>query len=199
MKALTKISRATNSKGFTLVEILITITLIALVTAFAVPSFSRILRGSNDGYATKVAQLLRQARDRALLTDKLIRLRIDLDKQVYWLEEAPSSYMLPKAENKNLTEREKEEADKKEESTYRLVKELTPDKVELPSGLKIIEVRTPRQRDPIKEGIVDVFFFNNGNADGVSILFETEEQTHQTLTLHPVTGQSKVRQGKFEE
>ena len=194
-----KISRATNSRGFTLVEILIVIALIAIVTALMVPSFSKVLRTSDEGYPTQMAQLLRQARDRALLTDKLIRLRIDLEKQQYWLEEAPSSYMMPKTDDKKLTEREREEADKKEGEAYRMVKELTADKKDIPSGIKIIEIKTPRQKNTITEGMVDVFFFNNGNADGVSLLFETEEKVRQTITLHPVTGQSKVRQGGFEE
>jgi hypothetical protein len=44
----------------------------------------------------------------------------------------------------------------------------------------------------VKEGVVDVYFFNNGNADGVSIRFESDEHTGQLLTLHPLTGQSRI-------
>jgi general secretion pathway protein H len=185
-------SRPSKSAGFTLIEILIVIGLIALVTAVAVPSLTNVFRASAESFAKQTALLLREARDRALLTDKLIRLRIDLDKQELWLEEAPSSYMLPKPKDRLGDSREEEEKAKLEADAFRMVKQLTKEKRPVPKGIRITEVITPRQKDPVKEGVVDVYFFNNGNADGVSIRFETDEKTAQGLTLHPVTGQSRI-------
>lgn len=187
-------SRATN-EGFTLLEIMIVIALIALVTAIMAPGFTGIFRTSNESFVKQTAMLLKDARDRALLTDKLVRLRLDLDKQEFWLEEAPSSYLLPKTPDRPLDQRAREEADKKEESAYRMLSELTKEKRSVPKGLKLMEVISPRAKNPIKEGMSDVFFYPNGNADGAVLHFESEEKTQQTLLLHPITGQSKVVPG----
>lgn len=188
------ISIARND-GFTLLEIMIVIALIALVTALMAPGFTGIFRTSNESFTRQTSLLLRDARDRALLTDKLIRMRIDLDKQEFWLEEAPSSYLLPKQPERPLDQRGREEADKKQSESFRMLSELTKEKRVIPKGLKIVEVISPRQKNAIKEGITDVFFFPNGNADGVVLHFETEEKTQQSLLIHPITGQSKVKPG----
>jgi hypothetical protein len=177
---------------------MVVIGLIALVTAVAFPAFNSAFRTSREGFARKLAVTLREARDRAMLTDKLIRLRIDLDKQQYWFEEAPSTYMISRAPARPASEREKEESSKKEGEAFRQVKELTPEKVAVPSGLKITEVITPRQKDPVREGQVDVYFFHNGSADGVSIHFEDEDKVRQSIRLHPVTGHSRLTLG-YEE
>ena len=191
-----RILRATKSKssqrGFTLVEILVVIGLIALITTFAVPSLVSVFRTTTESFARKTALLLREARDRALLTNKLIRFRIDLDKQQYWLEEAPSNYLVPKPVDRMKGSRDQEEREKREAETFHMVSSLTKDKRDVPRGLKITEVVTPRSKDPLKEGIVDVYFFNNGNADGVSVHFESDEKTGHLLTLHPLTGQSRI-------
>ncbi len=139
--------------------------------------------------------MLREARDRAFLTDKLIRLRIDMEKQQYWLEEAPGNYLMPKAPDKNLSEREKEDLEKKEAGSFRMVKEITKEKRDLPKGVKLVEVLSPRAKLPLTEGTIDVFFYNNGGADAITMHFEDEEKNKQSLILHPVTGQSKTKPG----
>lgn len=175
-----------------MIEILIVIALVALITTVAIPSLSNVFRASGETFARNTALLLREARDRALLTDKLIRLRVDLDKQEIWLEEAASTYLMPRPADKSLSQREREDRDKREGETFRLVKQLTPEKRKVPTGIKLVEVQTPRLRDPAKEGMVDVYFFNNGNADAAVLRFESEEGVTQTVHLHPVTGQSRI-------
>ncbi len=205
-KDLPRILRVTKSKrtsladsaGFSLIEILIVIALVALITAVGIPSINNAFRTSKESFARKMAITLREARDRAMLTDKLVRLRIDLDNQEYWLEEAPSNYMLPTQPERGLSEREREEKKKKEEGTFRLLKEITSAKVKLPTGLSLVEVISPRAKMPMKEGIADVYFYNNGSTDGVAIHLEDEDKVKQSLKLHPVTGHSKLELG-YEE
>jgi prepilin-type N-terminal cleavage/methylation domain-containing protein len=195
---LPRILRATKSKGFSLIEILIVIALLALITAVGIPSINNAFRTSKESFGRKMAITLREARDRAMLTDKLVRLRIDFENQEYWLEEAPSSYLLPKPPERGLSEREQEARNKKEEGSFRLLKEITQEKIKMPPGLKIIEVISPRSKLPIKEGIADVFFYNNGSTDGAAIHLEDDENVKQSLKLHPVTGHSKLELG-YEE
>ncbi|MGZ6290536.1 MAG: pilus assembly FimT family protein, partial [Bdellovibrionota bacterium] len=143
---MAKAKKNKYDSGFTLIEILIVIGLIALVSAIAIPSLTNVFRSSAESYARQTALLLREARDRALLTDKLIRLRIDLDKQEFWLEEANSNYLLPKTSDRLSDRKSDEEKAKQEGEAFRMIKELTKEKRVIPKSLKITEVITPRQK-----------------------------------------------------
>jgi prepilin-type N-terminal cleavage/methylation domain-containing protein len=188
-----RISTATTSNsGFSLIEILVVIGLMALITGIFVPSFTGVFRESGEAFIRQTALMMGQARDRALLTDKLIRLRIDLDKQVMALDEAPSEYLVPKLPDGALSEREKEEQAKKEAATFRPVSELMKEPRKMPEGIRIIQVKSPRYKKPVTEGVALVYFFNNGNTDGATIYLETAEKTHQAITIHPITGVSKL-------
>lgn len=201
---LTGISRATNNRirsedGFSLVEVMIVIALVALISAVAIPSLSNVLRSSRDEFPRHLALSLREARDRAMLQHKLIRLRLDFEGQQYWFEEAPGNYLKPApVASRALSERDQEAQKKQEGEAFRQVTELAKEKQKLPKGLRIAEVISPRQREPIREGIADIFFYDNGNADGATIHFEDDEKIKSAIRLHPITGQSKYMMG-YEE
>lgn len=188
-----------SERGFSLIEVLIVIALVALMTTVGIPSLNNAFRTSNDSYARRMAVSLREARDRAMLTDKLIRFRVDFEKQETWFEEAPSTYLRAKASDKKFNEREKEEMDKKEQNAFRMVTELSAEKQKLPNGLKVISIDHPRFKSPITEGVADIYFYANGSTDGAKIFFETDEGVKQKIILHPVTGQSKLELGGKEE
>jgi general secretion pathway protein H len=181
-----------NPKGFSLLEILVVIGLMALMTGVFIPSFSDAFRTKGESVARKLALTMGQARDRALLTDKLIRLKIDFEKQTLTLEEANSGYLIAKTPDHTPSQREKEEAEKKEKDTFHQATELQDKPMELPDGLKVIEVKSARYKKPVTEGTAYVFFFNNGNTDGATIYFETAQKVHQAIILHPITGLSRL-------
>ncbi len=192
---MTPISKAENGnsdKGFSLVEILIVLGLLALVTTVALPGITGAFRTSAEAFARQTALIMGQARDRAMLTDKLIRLRIDFEKQSMNLEQAPSNYLVPKAPERPLSGREKEEFEKKEGEAYAPIPELMKEPRELPKELRIIQVNSPRLKKPATEGIVDVYFFNNGHTDGATIYIKSDEDIYQAIVLHPVTGMSRL-------
>jgi type II secretion system protein H len=191
--------KAPRSSGFSLVEVMIVIALVALISAVAIPSLSNVLRSSRDEFPRHLALSLREARDRAMLQHKLLRLRLDFDGQQYWFEEAPANYLKPKAaDTRALSERDKEEQKKQETDSFREVTELAKEHQKMPKGLRLMEVISPRVREPIREGVADVYLYDNGNTDGVTIHFEDEEKVRSAIRLHPITGQSKFMLG-YEE
>lgn len=192
-KATVQVSTA---RGFSLIEVMIVIALVALISAVTIPSLTGVFRTSTESFARRLSLQLREARDRAMLQDKLLRLRVNLDSQEYWLEEAPSNYLLPKnGAARGDSALEKEEAEKKETAAFRQVTEITGDKQKVPKGLKIVEIISPRRKEPFREGTADVYFYNNGSTDGATLHFETDEKVRQAVQLHPVTGQSKLIAG----
>lgn len=203
---MTRISRATilpkgcgsRERGFSLIEVLIVIGLVALVTGMGVSSLTSAFRTSAEAFARQLSMQIGQARDRAYLADKLVRLRVDFGKQTFMIEEAPSNFLVPKTPDKDLSEREKEELAKKEEGVYSPIPELMSSPREMPTGLKMTEVTSSRLRKPAKEGIVDIYFFANGNNDGATLYFETDEQVGYAIRMHPVTGLTRFESKKPE-
>lgn len=189
--------RARN--GFTLLETLLVIALVALITTIAIPSFTKVFRVSTEGFARQTATLLKDARDRSLLLGRLIRLRIDLDKQEFWLEEAPGNYLLPSQKEIEKKKREARAGEEEKDESFRLLKELTKEKRKLPDNLQILRVITPRHKKPVEEGTVDIYFFANGTADSVILHLEDDEKSQQSILVHPITGMTKLRPGLLAE
>jgi len=190
-----KTSTATTSplreRGFSLIEVLVAVGLMVMVVGAFVPSFSAAFRVRGESVARKVALILGQARDRAMLTNKLIRLKVDFEKQTLYLDEASGDELVPKTPDHPPSEREREELEKKDAATFHPVDDLMKDPLKL-QGLKVIEVDSPRYKKPVTEGIANVYIFGNGSTDGATIYFETEEKVHQAITLHAITGVAKI-------
>ena len=190
---LIRISAATNSKGFSLLEILIALLLVALFSVIAVPTFNSVFRTGSESFAVQTASLFREARDRALLNKSVVRIRWDIDKQEYWAEEGPDSVLIPKAAEKPQTDEEKKKAE--EESPFHLSRDLTPKKQTLPYGVKIVQLVLPRFKDPVQSGTGDFYFFPNGTGTGGILTIEDFEKKSQSIWVHPLTGTSRIRPG----
>lgn len=187
-----------SQRGFSLVEVLIVIGLVALITGLGVTSLTGTFRTSAESFARQLSLQISQARDRAYLADKLVRLRVDLAKQTFMIEEASSRHLVPKTPDKDLSEREKEELAKADANTFTAIPELMGSPKEMPNGLKMTEVTSARLKKPATEGVVDIYFFNNGHNDGATIWFETDEQVSYAIRMHPVTGLTKFESRKKE-
>jgi prepilin-type N-terminal cleavage/methylation domain-containing protein len=177
--------------GFTLIEILVVVGLMALMATLFFPSLTGAFRAGGESQIRRLGSTLGQARDKAMLADRLVRLRVDIDKQTLTLEEAPSSYLVQKEPDRPPSEREREEQAKKEEGTF-APSDLMKEPLKLPASLKLLEVKSPRFKRPLTEGSGFVYFFNNGSTDGATLYFETDEKVHLAITLHPITGLSKI-------
>ncbi len=193
-----KTLRATNPRGFSIIEVLIVIGLVALITTVGLPALNSAFRTNTDAFIRQTALIMGQARDRAMLTDKLVRLRIDFEKQTMSLEQAPSTYLVPKAPERPLTGREKGEDEEKENGAYGPSREIMKEPREMPKDLKIIQVDSPRFKKPATEGLVDVYFFNNGHTDGATIYIKSDENVYKAIVLHPLTGTSRLIDKKPE-
>ncbi len=163
-----------------------------------------MLKTNPETFARQITELLKDARDRALLNSNIVRLHIDLDSQEYWLEEAPDSILIPSqaeqdkilAEEKRAKEAEKNgEKDQRPSDGFRLLREITKDKRKIPRGLKFVEVISPRNKKPILEGDAFIYFFPRGGADNGIIHLQDEDDVKVSVVVQPVTGLSRYRSG----
>ena len=76
-----------SAKGFTLVELIIVMTMLAIVAAIAMPSLSRSMRQRNlDGEATRLLALTEYGRDEAVSQGVPMIVWIDAKSQRYGIE-----------------------------------------------------------------------------------------------------------------
>ena len=82
----------TCSKGFTLIELTLAVMLLALLTAFSIPSFQSLYRRSEmQKIASEFNNVLRYAQQRAVMERIPVRVVIDVRENTYWVpvEEKP--------------------------------------------------------------------------------------------------------------
>ncbi|HEX7928484.1 MAG TPA: prepilin-type N-terminal cleavage/methylation domain-containing protein, partial [bacterium] len=73
--------------GFTLIELMLVLSLLAMVMFLALPAFQAVLQGTVDKEVGRLTGVIRMLRNEAVLTRKPFRLVIDLKERQYWVEE----------------------------------------------------------------------------------------------------------------
>ena len=87
-----------GEEGFSLIELLVVVALMALIGTMAIPSISNVFKISLGSTTRDLATTIRYAYNAAMMTKKVHRLVYDLKANRYWVEvgppctpEAPSS------------------------------------------------------------------------------------------------------------
>jgi general secretion pathway protein H len=86
--------RRAGSRGLTLIEILVVLSIISLVTGIAVAGSMQLPSARLRGAATMIASAIKVAFTRATATSRNLRLVMDLDGEAIWLEESASPMLV---------------------------------------------------------------------------------------------------------
>lgn len=77
-----------NNQGFGLLEIMIAVAIIGMVTAIAVPNFTRRMpRMQRENFISSLSNLTQFAHQHALMTRKLHKVIFDITKRKAWIEQ----------------------------------------------------------------------------------------------------------------
>lgn len=187
-----------NNKGFSLIEILVALVLAAMIF-LAVPTSDHVQK--HRDLKTAVDDLDRSVRfasNESVLRNSVVRLRISLDKSPveYTVEYGPAGNLplpdMPDKTSKSLEE-EKAEAEKIAalDRLFNKVPEFEDIKHEISSDVTILGMATTNQKELIKEGEANLYFYPTGEKDGGLIIFSTVDEIAY-LDIAPFLSETKT-------
>ncbi len=161
-----------NSFGFTLIELIIVISLISIMLFFAVPKFQTGLFVNNMNKTLRWLMLKTQSmREAAVFDQKLCVLHINLDSGFLWVTD-------------ELMDMETQKKAKKK--GFMLFDDVKIDDVEYPDNLKI------------STGTADICFYKKGYSDNALIHLEDSDNQRFTLHIRPFLSKIKLYEKYFK-
>ena len=169
---------------------MIVLGIIGAVVAFGLPRF-RNQQNNLKTSARQISALFREVRNEARLKRMTYRVVFRLqDPHAYWVENAAGNILIPsKTQQEELLKMEEKE--RPPSPFQKATKFIKTEKV-LPTGLKILQVETSSQNDPISEGLAYVYFTPEGLSEQTALQMTNERQMTWTLILNPLTGHSDI-------
>ena len=99
----TRISKGNRLRGFSMLELLVVITLLSVVMLMSVPAFTGLLQSSVDKELERLRGVVRLLRNEAILKRREMRLVFDLAENGYLVEErAENGEYYPRTDHKIL-------------------------------------------------------------------------------------------------
>jgi type II secretion system protein H len=184
--------RKASRSGLSLIEVMLVIALIGLILTAAVPNMNRIFRASVQSSVRRFSSLVRFTYDQAILTGKVHRIVLDLDKQ-RWLIQSADPGSLPIDEIKSQYKREYDYKPKEDEFDTLSNKETQ----RIPSGVRIVEAGSWRLgKDKVAtKGQVAIYAFPSGFIDEASVVLSenTRDATQKfRVSTKSLTGRITV-------
>ena len=194
----------TEPKGFTLVELLIVLGVVALAATFAVPALRSVSGANARKSAGELAGSMRALFDVAALRHATCRMALDLDGRAWWAECAPGRTGIARDPERAepLAERFPDERDEElrrllARSEFGALEDRVVKKRELPGSTRFGPVRVEGRRGALEEGKAYVYFFAGGQAQRAYV--PVVDGSHRyTIVLEPFTGRARVVPGDVE-
>lgn len=195
-------------RGFTLVELLIVMGLVALLAVLAVPALEGISGANARRAAGELAGSMRALYGIASLRGATCRMALDLDQRAWWAECAPGRVGMsqeaaadPEAEPGGALGRAdaKDRAARAREARtrFRAYSDRLVEKRELPGEASFGPIHLEGRRDAVDRGVVYVHFFAGGQAQRAWVPV-VDGRNHYTVVVEPFTGRARVVVGPVE-
>jgi general secretion pathway protein H len=213
------------SRGLTLIEILVVIAIAALISGVVIAGSGQLPSARLKGSATMIASAVKVAFTRATATSRDLRLVMDLDQQMIWLEQSDVP-MLVQAKDKEATGGADPVTTKEQEAiaegerilkgppipkprftsidatgfgdTLVAVKGHKP----LQRGITFRSVQTTHDDKPRTSGRAYLYFWPGGRTELASIqirIGDSDEDSHtMTLAISPLTGKVTIKSGPVD-
>ncbi len=203
VKDLIKISQPmtwTNSKGFTLIEMMVVIGIIVLISVVSMPTISSYFQLSLNSATRDLATTIKEAYNSTVIGGTVYRLVYDIKDRSFWVEIGSSNVLLDTKESK-----EKEDKRRKFSSSIKNGKDaataqdgfsldriITRKKLHLPQGVEYEDIMTQQSQNPITEGTAYTHFFPSGLTEQTVIHLKDQSQHHASLVINAMLGSTDL-------
>lgn len=186
-----------SQRGFTLVEMLVVVALIGVLVGFVMPSVSSFFKVSLDKTTREVASLIKETYNSTVVTGLVHRMVYDLDKNTYWVEVGPRSFLIDTVETRQKAEDKKSKLFKEEEkpSVFKMATDITDKARRLPEGVEFEDVLSEIDTEPLKSGKAYTHFFPQGATEQTLIHLKDLQDHKITLVISSLIGRTKLIQG----
>ncbi len=199
-------SRAHTARGFTLVELLVVISVIALLAGLAAPAVGTVTGANARKAAGELAGAMRYLFDTAALRHVTCRLALDAEARAWSAECAPAAVGIargPDAEESDQQLARRLSGEKNAElrrllarTEFGSFKDALVGKRELPGRAGFGKIRVEGRRDA-EGGTAYVYFFPGGQAQR-AFLPIVDGDNRYTVVVEPFTGRARVVPGDVE-
>jgi len=190
-----------NKKGFTLIEILIVITIIGLIMGIGIPTASRVFRTNLKTTASQLAGIIRFAYDLSIVEQKTYRLVFDFSKNAYFLEVSNGNEeVLLESSDEEKPFSLLSESEKKKASGFQAYPGDLGKPQLLPNNLKIENIYDVQRKVEQNTEVAYLYFFPQGQTQELIIRLNGEKGKtgFYSLWINPINGKCKI-EGRYVE
>lgn len=187
--SLTNVRRS-RKRGFTLIEILLVLGIIAMVTSIGIPAVGRLTYQKVAGTTRRFVGTLRSVRNDAILLNKVYRLAINFEDQTWWVENQNQLSILG---SDTQTGSVPTTGSQDQVTGFSLEKKYGAAPRELPGGVVFDGILTERDGF-FRSGLAYIHFFPSGYAEQ-SLLYLNKQGVEgggYSLYVQPASGKIEV-------
>jgi prepilin-type N-terminal cleavage/methylation domain-containing protein len=193
-------ARISNTSGFTLIEIMFVMAIIAFVVGIGIPRLGKNLGSQVRTLTRKIVVLNKDLHHMSRLRNKTYRLAISFGDATHagsmWVESANSKQLLDPPDA-TPTPQPHTSLDKPPPAgPFSTDTELLKKPIVLPDAVKFEDVEIDPKGKPIQDGRAYIHFFPEGLVQEAVIHIGDGKTMHWSLVIEPLTGYTDVIEGE---
>lgn len=212
-------NRVGSRRGFTLLEIIVSIAVISLILGVAISRMDTMLEWDMKKASGKLASTMRYLYNKAATEGLYIKLVLDFEEQVYWVEATTDPFVLSTGEEEVASKRggffdrkpeEGEEAEaaegeipeegseedyaiKPKKPTFTKVDSYLLKPTKLPGTVFFKDVYVEHERGAVDSGKAEIYFFPNGMVEHAVVnLRDDDDETNYSVETNPISGRVNI-------
>ena len=212
-------NRVGSRRGFTLLEIIVSIAVISLILGVAISRMDTMLEWDMKKASSKLASTMRYLYNKAATEGLYIKLVLDFEEQVYWVEATSDPFVMSTGEEEVRAKRggffdkkpeegeeaqaaegetgeegsEEDYAIKPKKATFSKVDSYLLKPTKLPGTVFFKDVYVEHERGVVDSGKAEIYFFPNGMVEHAVVnLRDDDDETHYSVETNPISGRANI-------